>query len=375
MTATRLKMMTIVGTRPEIIRLSRVIPAFDQAFDHVLVHTGQNYDHELNGIFFEELGLRAPDHRLEAAGATAAETIGKVIIAVDEVLASERPDAVLVLGDTNSCLGVIPAKRRRIPVFHMEAGNRCFDERVPEEINRRIVDHTSDINLPYSGIAREYLLAEGFRADRIVKTGSPMFEVLSHYRPQMEASDALERLDVEAGGYFLASCHREENVDSAARIGKLAALLGAIADRYAKPIFVSTHPRTRARIEAAGLKFDDRVRLMKPFGLIDYCALQMKAHAVLSDSGTISEESAILGFPALNLRDAHERPEAMENGVVVMTGLSTDRVMQGLAILDARGNARPQLPPDYAVPDVSAKVVAAVLSYTDYVRRTVWKDY
>lgn len=375
MTGSRLKVMTVVGTRPEIIRLSRVIPAFDEAFDHVLVHTGQNYDHELKDVFFEELDLRAPDHQLSTAGKTAAETIGKVIIAVDAVLASERPDAMLVLGDTNSCLGVIPAKRRRIPVFHMEAGNRCFDERVPEEINRRIVDHTSDINLPYSAIAREYLLAEGFPADRIVKTGSPMFEVLTHYRPQIEASDACGRLRVEPGGYFLANCHREENVDSDTRIAEFARLLGVIAERYSMPVLVSTHPRTRARIEAQGLKFDERVRLMKPFGLIDYCALQTNARAVLSDSGTISEESAILGFPALNLRDAHERPEAMEDGVVMMTGLSTERVMQALAILDTRGDARPQVPADYLVPDVSAKVVAAVLSYADYVRRTVWKHY
>jgi len=319
--------------------------------------------------------VRTPDRQLSTAGNTAAETIGKVIIAVDAVLASERPDAMLVLGDTNSCLGVIPAKRRRIPVFHMEAGNRCFDERVPEEINRRIVDHTSDINLPYSAIARDYLLAEGFPADRIIKTGSPMFEVLTHYRPQIEASDACVRLCVDPGGYFLASCHREENVDSDRRIAELARLLGAIAERYSMPVLVSTHPRTRSRIEAQGLKFDERVRLMKPFGLIDYCALQMNARAVLSDSGTISEESAILGFSALNLRDAHERPEAMENGVVMMTGLSMERVMQGLAILDARGDARPQVPADYRVPDVSAKVVAVILSYTDYVRRTVWKDY
>jgi UDP-N-acetylglucosamine 2-epimerase len=375
MTQPRLKVMTIVGTRPEIIRLSRVIPAFDRAFDHVLVHTGQNYDHELNDIFFDELKLRLPDHRLETAGRTAAETIGNVIIAVDNVLEIERPDAVLALGDTNSCLGVIPAKRRRIPVFHMEAGNRCFDERVPEEINRRIVDHTADINMPYSAIAREYLLAEGFPPDRIIKTGSPMFEVLKHYRPQIDASDACNRMGVEPDGYFLASCHREENVDSHARIEQLAKLLGAVAGRYGKPVLVSTHPRTRARVEALGLMFDKRVRLMKPFGLIDYCALQINAQAVLSDSGTISEESAILGFPALNLRDAHERPEAMEQGVVMMTGLSTDRVMQSLAILDARGDARPQVPADYIVPDVSAKVVATVLSYTDFVRRAVWKDY
>ena len=374
MTDSKLKVMTIVGTRPEIIRLSRVMPALDRAFDHVLVHTGQNYDHELNGIFFDELGLRAPDHRLEAAGSSAAETIGQIIIAADRVIASEKPDALLVLGDTNSCLSVISAKRRRVPIFHMEAGNRCFDQRVPEEINRRIVDHTADINLPYSGIAREYLLAEGFPADRIVKTGSPMFEVLGHYRPQIDASTVLQELGLEHRGYFLVSCHREENVDSGIRIRRLADILGKVADEYGKPVLVSTHPRTRAQIESAGVRFDDRVRLMKPFGFIAYNALQLGAYAVLSDSGTISEESAILGFPALNLRDAHERPEAMEQGVVMMTGLSTDCVMQGLAIL-AAGRPAPQLPSDYAVPDVSAKIVAAILSYTDYVRRAVWKDY
>ena len=374
MTQSRLKVMTIVGTRPEIIRLSRVMPALDRAFDHVLVHTGQNYDHELNGVFFQELGLRAPDHQLDAAGKTPAETIGQVIIAADRVIASEKPDALLVLGDTNSCLAVIAAKRRRVPIFHMEAGNRCFDQRVPEEINRRIVDHTADINLPYSSIAREYLLAEGFPADRIIKTGSPMFEVLSHYRPQIDASDVAKQLGVEHRGYFVVSCHREENVDSDARIGQFADVLRTIADNYHMPVLVSTHPRTRARIERAGIHFDERVRLMKPFGFIAYNALQLGAYAVLSDSGTISEESAILGFPALNLRDAHERPEAMEQGVVMMTGLSSERVMQGLAILSGDRPA-PQLPADYAVPDVSAKVVAAILSYTDYVRRTVWKDY
>lgn len=373
MTTRKLKVMTILGTRPEIIRLSRVMPAFDAAFEHVIVHTGQNYDHELNGIFFEEMRLRAPDHVLEAAADSPGEAIGRIIIAADRVIASERPDALLVLGDTNSCLAVIPAKRRRVPVFHMEAGNRCFDERVPEEINRRIVDHTADINLPYSSIARAYLLAEGFPADRIVKTGSPMMEVLSHYRAQIESSDVLAELGLERGRYFLVSCHREENVDGDERIAKLAETLGALAQR-GEPILVSTHPRTRARIDALGLKFDAQVRLMKPFGFIAYNALQMNARAVLSDSGTISEESAILGFPALNIRDAHERPEAMEEGVVAMTGLSPERVLQGLALLEARGGP-PQVPADYAVADVSSKVVTAVLSYTDYVRRTVWKDY
>lgn len=377
MNVPRLKVMTILGTRPEIIRLSRVIPALDRWTDHVLVHTGQNYDHELNGIFFDEMAIRRPDHVLDAAGSSAAETIGRIIIATDRVLADQKPDAVLVLGDTNSCLAVIPAKRRHIPIFHMEAGNRCFDQRVPEETNRRIVDHTADINLPYSTIARDYLIAEGLPADRIVKTGSPMFEVLAHYRPGIDASDAVARLGLEPGGYFLASCHREENVDSDRQIARLVATLGAVADRYGLPILVSTHPRTRKRIDALGLAFDPLVRLMKPFGFLDYNALQRHARAVLSDSGTISEEAAILDFPALNLREAHERPEAMEEAVVMMTGLSPERVLQGLAILEGqgRGDARTlRLPADYAVPNVAEKVVRVILSYTDYVRRTVWQE-
>lgn len=378
MTVARLKVMTIVGTRPEIIRLSRVMAALDRWTDHVLVHTGQNYDYELNGVFFEELGLRKPDHFLEAAGGTAAETIGRVIIAADRVLEAERPDALLVLGDTNSCLAVIPAKRRRIPIFHMEAGNRCFDQRVPEETNRRIVDHTADINMPYSAIARDYLLAEGFPPDRIVKTGSPMFEVLAHYREAIDRSDVLARLGLAAGGYFLVSCHREENVDSDRQIVRFAQTLRAVAERYDAPIIVSTHPRTRKRIEALGLSFHERVRLLKPFGFLDYNALQCHARAVLSDSGTISEESSILGFPALNLRDAHERPEAMEEGAVMMTGLGQERVMQALAILEERdgaGEAVVRLPADYACPNVSEKVVRTILSYTDYVRSTVWKAF
>jgi UDP-N-acetyl-L-fucosamine synthase len=377
MTVRKLRVMTIVGTRPEIIRLARVTAALDRWTDHVLVHTGQNYDYELNGVFYDELGLRKPDRFLRAVGDTAAETIGKVIIAADRVLAEERPDALLVLGDTNSCLAVIPAKRRRVPIFHMEAGNRCFDQRVPEETNRRIVDHTADINMPYSTIARDYLLAEGVPADRIVKTGSPMFEVLSHYRPGIEASDALARLDLEAGRYFLVSCHREENVDSDRQIGRLVETLGAVATAYDLPVVVSTHPRTRKRIEALGLSFDRRVRLMKPFGFLDYNALQMGARAVLSDSGTISEESSILNFPALNIREAHERPEAMEEGAVMMTGLGFERVLQGLEILEsqARGETRTlRLPADYAAPAVSDKVVRTILSYTDYVRRTVWRE-
>jgi UDP-N-acetylglucosamine 2-epimerase (non-hydrolysing) len=374
MTSARLKVMTIVGTRPEIIRLSRVIAALDATTDHVLVHTGQNYDYELNGIFFDELGIRKPDHFLEAAGDSAAETIGRIIIAADKVLAQEMPDALLVLGDTNSSLAVIAAKRRRVPIFHMEAGNRCFDQRVPEEINRRIVDHTADINLPYSAIARDYLLAEGIPADRIIKTGSPMLEVLAHYRPGIDRSDVVSRLGLEHGRYFLVSCHREENVDSDRQIGRLVEALGAIAERYDAPILVSTHPRTRKRIDGLGLAFDPRVRLMKPFGFLDYNALQLGARAVLSDSGTISEESAILGFPALNLREAHERPEAMEEAAVLMTGLGRERVLQALDLIDAQA-WRPRLPADYEAPDVSTKIVRLILSHVDFVRRTVWQEH
>ena len=373
MTVRRLKVMTVLGTRPEIIRLSRVIPALDEATDHVLVHTGQNYDPELSTVFFRELGLRAPDHQLDVAGASAAETIGRTIMAVDAVLEAERPDALLVLGDTNSCLAVIAAKRRRVPVFHMEAGNRCFDDRVPEEINRRIVDHTADINLPYSSIAREYLLAEGIPVDRVIKTGSTLFEVLAHFRAGIEASDALDRMDLERGRYFLVSCHREENVDAPERLRTFAATLAALAHTYGLPILLSTHPRTRSRIEALGVEFDPLVRLCNPFGYLDYNALQLSARAVLSDSGTISEEAAILGFPALNIRDAHERPEAMEHAVAMMTGLGPESVLRALEVLLAR-KAPPTLPPDYAVPDVSAKVVRIILSYTGYVRRTVWRE-
>jgi UDP-N-acetylglucosamine 2-epimerase (non-hydrolysing) len=369
-----MKVMTIVGTRPEIIRLSRVIPALDSAFDHVLVHTGQNEDRELNEIFFEELGLRAPYADLAAAGGTPAETIARAISGADRILAQESPDAVLVLGDTDSCLAALAAKRRHIPVFHMEAGNRCFDERVPEEINRRIVDHFADINLPYSSIAREYLLAEGLAADRIIKTGSPLFEVLNHYRPLIEQSDVLARLDVEPRKYFLVSAHRAENVDSDERIGAVSECLASVASQYDEPILLSTHPRTRKRIEALGLEFHPRVRLLNPFGFLDYNALQLNAHAVISDSGSVSEESAILGFPAINLRDAHERPEAMEEAVVPMTGLSSQRLLRSLSVLDdrrARNAPPPRLPSDYSVADVSAKIVTIILSYTDYVRRTI----
>jgi len=368
-----LKVMTIIGTRPEIIRLSRVMPALDSAMEHVIVHTGQNYDHELSQIFFDEMRLRPPDHYLDAAGDTAAETIGNVIVAVDRVLAAERPDAVLVLGDTNSSLAVIAAKRRKVPIFHMEAGNRCFDQRVPEEINRRIVDHTADINLPYSAIAREYLLAEGFPPDRVVRTGSPMFEVLQHYRSDIDASDVLARMALVPHGYFLVSCHREENVDLDDRLAGFAGALGAVSETYGMPILLSAHPRTRARIDELGLELDPLVRVMNPFGFLDYAALQLNARAVLSDSGTISEESAILGFPAINIRDAHERPEAMEEAVAMLTGLDAARVLQALAILECRSGP-PRIPPDYAMPDVSAKVVRIIQSYTDYVRRTVWRQ-
>jgi UDP-N-acetylglucosamine 2-epimerase len=374
MSTRRLKVMTIVGTRPEVIRLSRVMAALDRDIDHVLVHTGQNHDRELNAIFFEELGLRAPDYDLGAAGDTPAATIGRMIIGADQMLAIECPDAVLILGDTDSALATIAAKRRQIPVFHMEAGNRCFDERVPEEINRRIADHTADINLPYSSIAREYLLAEGFPADRVIKTGSPLFEVITHFRAKIDQSDVLKRLQVESGHYFLVSAHRAENVDSDQRIDKLVQTLTAMAERFNEPILVSTHPRTRKRIDALSLSFHPLVQLLKPFGFLDYNALQLNAHAVLSDSGSISEESAILGFPALNLRDSHERPEAMEQGVVMMTGLEPERVLQGLDVLAAQ-ETRPQLPADYAVPDVSEKVVRIILRYPDYVHRVVWKQY
>jgi len=374
----KLKVMTVIGTRPEIIRLSRVLPALDKYCDHTLVHTGQNYDHELNQIFFSDLELRMPDRFLDAAGASAAETIGQVIIKLDAVLEDVRPDAVLVLGDTNSCLAVIPAKRRKIPTFHMEAGNRCFDQRVPEEINRRIVDHTADVNLTYSDIAREYLLAEGLPADLIVKTGSPMFEVLEHYRPRIERSDVLDRLDLTESGYFLVSAHREENIEPSGQFENLVETLNAIAARFALPVIVSTHPRTRNRIEGSGAKLADGVRLLKPLGFTDYNRLQMQAKAVLSDSGTISEEAAILNFPALNLRDAHERPEGMEETAAMMVGLKQERVMQALAILDdqPRGPDRMiRLPRDYAMPNVSDKVVRLLHSYTDYVNRVVWKRY
>lgn len=373
----KLKVMTVVGTRPEIIRLSRVIAKFDEHFDHVLVHSGQNYDYELNQVFFDDLAIRKPDVFLDAAGGGAAETIGQIIIAVDKVLEAEKPDALLVLGDTNSCLSVIPAKRRRIPVFHMEAGNRCFDDRVPEEINRRIVDHTADINLPYSTIARDYLIAEGFPAERVIKTGSPMGEVLDHYRDGIAQSRILETLGVEEGGYFLISVHREENVDTLKPLQRLNDTLYAMAEKYDAPILVSTHPRTRKRIEHFGLEFHPRIRLLKPFGFFDYVMLQQKARAVLSDSGTITEESSILNFPALNLREVHERPEGMEEGTVMLTGLGRSRVLQALSILDGqvRGEQRGlRLVADYAPVNVSDKMLRIVLSYTDFVKRMVWRE-
>lgn len=374
----KLKVMTVVGTRPEIIRLSRVIAKLDEYCDHVLVHTGQNYDYELNEIFFQELSIRKPDHFLDAAGATGAETIGNVIGAVDRLLAEVEPEALLVLGDTNSCMAVIPAKRRKIPVFHMEAGNRCFDMRVPEEINRRIIDHTADINLTYSTIARDYLLREGLPPDMVIKTGSPMFEVLNYYRDGIEASDVLERLGLEEGQFFVVSAHREENVDPDRSFYKLIEVLNTVAAHYGYPVIVSAHPRTQKRADTIGAKFHDNVRLLKPLGFMDYNKLQLTAKAVLSDSGTISEESSILNFPALNIREAHERPEGMEEAAVIMTGLEVDRIMQGLYILEtqARGEERSlQLVSDYSMPNVSDKVVRIIHSYTDYICRIVWKQY
>jgi UDP-N-acetyl-L-fucosamine synthase len=375
---TRLKVMTVVGTRPEIIRLSRVIAALDEACDHILVHTGQNHDYELSQVFFDDLGIRKPDHFLDAATGSPVATIGNVLIAMERLLAEDRPDALLVLGDTNSCLSVIPAKRKRVPVFHMEAGNRCFDQRVPEEINRVIVDHTADINLTYSDIAREYLLREGLPPDRVIKTGSPMFEVLNHYRSGIDGSDVLERLGLEDQGYYVVSAHREENIEADRNFLRLVEILNNIARNSGRPVIVSTHPRTRNRIASAGVEFDPLVQLMKPLGFLDYVRLQKSARAVLSDSGTITEESSILNFPALNIREAHERPEGMEEASVIMTGLDPLRVEQGLALIDrqGRGDARDfRLVADYSMPNVSAKVVRIIHSYTDYVRRTVWKDY
>ncbi|MBO6185076.1 MAG: UDP-N-acetylglucosamine 2-epimerase (non-hydrolyzing) [Chryseobacterium sp.] len=394
---TRLKVMTVVGTRPEIIRLSRVLDALDasEAVEHIIVHTGQNYDYELNQIFFEDLGLRKPDYFLEAAGKTATETIGNILIKIDPLLEELKPDAFLVLGDTNSCLCAIPAKKRHIPIFHMEAGNRCFDQRVPEETNRKIVDHTSDINLTYSDIAREYLLREGLPADRIIKTGSPMFEVLNHYLPQINASNVLEKLSLEEGKFFVVSSHREENINSEKNFRGLMTSLNAIAEKYQYPIIVSTHPRTQNMIDKMQIEMRPEIQFLKPLGFHDYNALQKRAYAVLSDSGTISEESSILNFRALNIRQAHERPEAMEEASVMMVGLSPERILQGLVQLETQvvGDrniliSNPQSPTpssqspipnfrpvsDYSMPNVSEKVVRIIISYTDYIKRTVWSE-
>lgn len=374
----KLKVMTVLGTRPEIIRLSRVMALLDRQCEHILVHTGQNYDYELNQVFFEDLQIRRPDHFLNsAAGSTSpAQTIGTLISAVDAVIVQENPEALLVLGDTNSCLAVIAAKRRQIPIFHMEAGNRCFDQRVPEETNRRIVDHTADINLTYSSIARDYLLREGLPPAQVIRTGSPMFEVLTHYLPQIRASDVLSRLGLTAGQYYLVSAHREENIEAAHNFSRLVALLNGLAEEDDLPVVVSTHPRMRRRVEASEIALHPGIRLMKPLGFHDYVKLQTEARAVLSDSGTLTEESSVLNFPALNLREAHERPEGMEEASVMMVGLDQVRVRQGLWILAGQGRGEQRmlrLVPDYAVPNVSEKVLRILHSYTDYVNRVVWR--
>ena len=371
----KLKVMTVIGTRPEIIRLSRVMALLDQETEHIIVHTGQNYDYELNEVFFEDLELRKPDYFLNAAMATPAKTIGALIGSVDDVLAKEQPDALLVVGDTNSCLAVIPAKRRKIPIFHMEAGNRCFDFRVPEEINRRIVDHTSDINMPYSAIAREYLLREGLSPDRIIKTGSPMFEVLNYYMPKIDSSNILQQLQLQLNDYFVVSCHREENVDSEANFTSFTNALNALAKEYGKRIIVSTHPRTRNRIEQAGVIFDPLIELMKPLGFLDFVKLQKHAFIVLSDSGTITEESSILNFPAVNIRDAHERPEGMEECPCILTGMNSERIIQAVEILSKQNRLERdfRLIADYSMPNVSAKVLRIILGYTDFVKKIVWR--
>jgi UDP-N-acetyl-L-fucosamine synthase len=374
----RIKVMTVVGTRPEIIRLSRVMTKLDEHCDQVIVHTGQNYDFELNQIFFDDLKIRQPDLYLDAAGANAAETIGNVIARIDKHLQLEMPDCLLILGDTNSCLSVIPAKRRKIPIFHMEAGNRCFDMRVPEETNRRIVDHTADVNLTYSDIARECLLREGLPPDLVIKTGSPMSEVLGYYRDDIDRSAVLSKMGLEEGRYFVVSAHREENIDSDANFTRLVSLLNAVAMKYQLPVIVSTHPRTLKRVQASGATFHEQVNLLKPLCFTDYVRLQLSSKAVLSDSGTISEESSVLNFPALNLRETQERHEAFEEASVMMVGLDTERVMQGLSILESqpRGENRLLRPvSDYSAPNVSDKVVRIIHSYTDYVNRVVWKKY
>ena len=370
-----MKVLTVVGTRPEIIRLSRVIAALDKHVEHTLVHTGQNYDYELNEVFFNELNIRKPDYFLNAAGSSASETIGNTISKIDPILASVKPEALLVLGDTNSCLSVIPAKRRHIPIFHMEAGNRCFDQRVPEETNRKIVDHVSDINMTYSDIAREYLLREGLPPSQIIKTGSPMYEVLKYYRDSIDASDVTTRLKLKKRNYYLISAHREENIESEDNFNRLVNIINTLAEKNKKRIIVSTHPRTRNRITKSSVNFDHKVELLKPLGFLDYVNLQINALAVISDSGTINEESSILNFPALNLREAHERPEGMEEGAVIMTGLNEERVLQALRLIEnqPRGHDRLlRLVADYSMPNVSEKVVRIILSYTDYVNRSVW---
>ncbi len=373
----KLKIVTVVGTRPEIIRLSRVLDKLDKsaALDHVLVHTGQNYDFELNEIFFNDLGLRKPDHFLNAAGKTASQTIGQILIAIDTLLDELKPDALLVLGDTNSCLSAIPAKKKQIPIFHMEAGNRCFDQRVPEEINRKIVDHIADINLTYSDISREYLLREGLPPDQIIKTGSPMYEVLHHYLPKITQSTIVKDLKLDVRKYFLVSCHREENVNSPRNFKQFIEILNRLCEEYHNPVILSTHPRTRNMIESQKVKLHPEVRMNKPFGFSDYNALQLSARVVLSDSGTISEESSILDFPALNIREAHERPEAMEEAVVMMVGLNPERVFQGISLLDELkpGERKSRLVADYSMPNVSDKVERIIISYTDYINRVVWQ--
>lgn len=373
----KLKVMTVVGTRPEIIRLSAVINKLDEsdAIEHILVHTGQNYDYELNEVFFKDFKLKKPNHFLNAATGTSVETIGNILVKIDPILEEVKPDAFLVLGDTNSCLCAIAAKRRQIPIFHMEAGNRCFDQRVPEETNRKIVDHTADINLTYSDIAREYLLREGLPADRIIKTGSPMFEVLHSRKEDIEKSDVLERLGLEEGNYFVVSAHREENINSEVNFLDLVDSLNAVAEKYNIPLIVSTHPRTRKMIETKGIEFNPLIQILKPLGFNDYNKLQINSKAVLSDSGTISEESSILGFKALNIRQAHERPEAMEEASVMMVGLKKERILQGLQVLEIQGRDTLQLVGDYSMPNVSDKVLRIILSYTDYVNRVVWKEY
>lgn len=374
----KLRVATVVGTRPEIIRLSRVFAKLDEYCEHTLIHTGQNYDYELNQVFFDDLRIRKPDYFLNAAGKTAAETIGQVIIKVDNLIESINPEAILILGDTNSCLAAIPAKRRKVPIFHMEAGNRCFDQRVPEETNRKIVDHIADINMPYSTIAREYLIAEGIPADRVIKTGSPMFEVLTHYMDDIDSSNILKKLDIECGKYFVVSAHREENVDTPTQLLKLADSLNTIGAVYNRPVIVSTHPRTQLRINEQGIKFDKNIKLLKPLGFHDYNHLQKNAKVVLSDSGTINEESSIMNFPALNIRDAHERPEGMEEASVMMVGLGQERIIQALEILENQTSGEGRLlrsVNDYSMPNVSEKVVRIIQSYTDYVNRVVWKKY